>query len=77
MDNLLFKNAYLSYSRVDKQNIRVRDEICLKCAVSTPTFYNWTKGITKIPKLCEPIIAQVLKMEIEELFPEKELITTN
>jgi len=23
MDNLLFKNAYLSYSRVDKQNIRV------------------------------------------------------
>ena len=76
MDNLLFKNAYLSYPRMDKRNIAIRDEICKKCAVSTATFYNWTKGITKIPKLCEPIIAEVLNMEIEELFP-KEKLTTN
>ncbi len=73
MPNTEFKKAYMDLPRIDKHNIRKRDLITKKCRVSTPIFYNWVKGITPIPFWAKPLIAEIMQIDKDILFPPEEL----
>jgi len=74
MSNKNLKQKYMNLSRADKYHIKVRNEIIAKCKINTAIFYNWVKGITPVPELAKPIIAEIFKMQVAELFPEPEQI---
>jgi len=63
-----FKNVYMNLSRADKKHIKLRNQIVTECNISTPIFYNWTKGITPVPHWAQPIISKILSVPVEELF---------
>lgn len=68
MKNLLFRQAYLTLPRVNKQHICLRDQILNECQVSRATFYNWIKCITNVPEHHRIKIANILGKSVEELF---------
>lgn len=69
------EDVYMNLSRKDKNHIKKRNKIVTECNVSTPIFYNWLRGLTPVPTLAQPIIAEILGVSIEILFPENELLT--
>jgi hypothetical protein len=73
MNNKEFSNQYMNLSRMHKYHINVRNEIVNKCQISTPIFYNWSKGITPVPHWAKPIIAGIMQVEVYKLFPDNEL----
>lgn len=72
MKNQAFSAFYYSVSRFNREHLRVRNKIVEACEVSSSVFYNWTKGVTSVPKHHQKTIAEVTGKEISELFPEKE-----
>jgi hypothetical protein len=69
--NIEFSKAYMSLSRFGKLNIKVRDRIINETGSSLPSFYNWVRGATEVPKLAKPIIAKIMNIPMETLFPEE------
>jgi hypothetical protein len=70
MYNSKLKQAYYSLSREDKHHTYIRNKICYECNVGTANFYCWLSGRTAVPHLAKPVIAEIMKMPVEELFPE-------
>ena len=60
------------YKKKSKEEKReLRDKIIDACLIQPPTFYGWLfRG--KVPPLAKKVIAELLKKEQKELFPEKE-----
>jgi len=71
--NANFRTAWYTLSRENKYNVKVRNKIAYELNISTQTFYNYLYGITEIPILARPIIAKILKIEVEELFEMDEV----
>ncbi len=70
MISLKLKNAYNKIPRTNKEKIKIRNKLVTKCGISTSIFYNWLRGATEIPELAKPVISEVMKIPMSELFPE-------
>ncbi len=71
MKNEAFATYYNSMPRIGRQHVKMRDKIVAACAVSTHVFYNWVRGITKIPLHLQDKIVETTGKDRNELFPEQ------
>ncbi len=66
--NEKFREAFLSVSRYKNKHTEVKERIIKECKTTKFIFNNWLLQKSKIPKLAEPIIAEILDKTEDELF---------
>ena len=64
--------AYMCLPRYKNQFIKIRDQIIKECDITRSIFSFWLHGVTKVPTLAKPVIARIMNIPQNELFPEIE-----
>jgi hypothetical protein len=70
MKTIKLYDVYMNLPRKEGYHVKIRDRIVFDCKISTYVFYNWINGITIIPPLAKPIIANILELPESELFTD-------